>query len=274
MTNILDVKNISIDELVGSQKYFADFVYTSMSEAKNEIQKRWNNRDLEKEINDLLLNDIPLPLYSGYKAVLFRQLFTPNHELRHFIDLLKDFGTEPMFLEYFDDKFTSNNPLKHALGRMKFQDKIIRGNKVNIEKNIIKFNESDGKKIKEVKTIWGQSLIDFHHELLASQFPKFCKYSFDTSGWFHRGGGNAKEYYERYITLFIRNGILFENFILEGRELGFVKDVFLPAFIEIWSRTKIKPLIVALLPLETQNDDFWISHPVRTLDYIKDKFMI
>lgn len=268
MKNLLNLDNIDIEVLVKNKENFRDFIYTPLAKVKDELVSRWENSNLKNCIKEYLQNDIPKPFLDGFKVVLFRQLFTPNYEFRHFIKVISKLKMEPIFFEYYDDKFTSHNILKHSLGKMKFQAEIGYKNKIE-SKNIINFNEFDGKKIKDVRTIWGQSLISFHHELLESFLPRSSRYLFDASEWFKRGGGSAKQYYDRYISLFIRNGILFENFILEGSELIFIKEVVLPSFIHIWRITQKKPIIVELLPPNTEDDIFWLCHPFEALDCIK-----
>ncbi len=275
MQTSLDLNKVDIKKLVMNHEEFSEFVYTPLLEAVYELKKRWKDEKLERQVHDYLEGDIPGPLLNSFKAVLFRQLFTPNHELERFIETIDRVGIKPMFLEYYDDKFTTNNPLKHALGKMKFQKELGENPQNRIcSKRIIEFNGSDGRKIKEVKTLWDQSLIDFHHELLESVFPNSKQYLFDASDWFHRGGNGAKEYYNRYIYLFLRNGILFENFILEGGELSFVENIFLPSFIDVWKKTGKKPLISALLPVDVANDSFWVCHPFEILSRLQTKNMI
>jgi len=266
------LEDIDIKKLLTDTKKFNEFVYSPLSEAMKELQVRWEDKELETKLHKFLQGDFPRPLVNGFKAVLFRQLFTPNYEFRHFMSLVTTLNIKPMFLEYHDDKFTSQNPLKHSLGKIIFhQYKGKNGNTRIDSRNVIEFNINDGKRICEIQTIWGQSLIDFHHELLESIFPGSNTYLFDGSLWFHRGGKCAKEYYTRYMALFVRNGILFENFILDGDELRFVREVFLPAFIEVWKKTGKKPQIVSLLSLDTQANKYWISHPIGTLTYVEEK---
>jgi len=273
MKNDPDLDNIDIEKLVADEKAFNEFIHTPLLEAIDELKNRWKDKGLEKKISKYLGTDIPKPFIDGFKVVLFRQLFTPNHELRRFMCVTDTFPLlKPIFLEYHEDKFTSNNPLKYSLGRMSFQGGIGKKSRLKTEcRNIIDFVESDGQKIKDVKTIWGQPLIDFHHELLELVFPNSGQHIFDISEWLHKFPGGAKEYYRNVLTFFIRNGILFENFTMDGEELEFVKEVFLPAFIEVWKKIGKKPIIVALLPHDTQEDLFWVSHLVRTLDSVDKK---
>ncbi|MFA6523121.1 MAG: hypothetical protein WCS85_02025 [Candidatus Peribacteraceae bacterium] len=269
----VDLLSPNFDYLVSDSKIFEDFVYTPMPEALNEYHRRWNNRELEVKISEYLERDIPHPFVRGHRVVLDRQLCSPNFELLHFVRMTRLLDFDPMFLEYLDDKFTSNNPIKHALGKMKFQQEE-RGNVVGcVKRTIINFNSSSGKKINEVQTVWGESLIDFHHKLLNSEFANSKKNLYDASAWLKKGGGTAKDYYIKNTALFVRNGILFENYSLQGCELDFVRDIFLPSFVEVWKNTGNKPLIVALLPTESQNDKYWLSYPQKHLEITDSSLM-
>jgi len=260
MKNIFDLDNIDVLRLTKDEMAFREFVYTPQSEAIEIIRKRRIDNLLKEAVNSFIGN-IPSPFVSGIKAVLFRQVFTPNYEFRRFMKLASDMKLTPVFLEYFDDIFTSANPIKHCLGRMKFHH-VDDNSRVRIRaKNVIDFNQSQGKKMKDVKTLWGQSLIDFHHHLLECDFQGSSKYYFDASEWFHALGGRAKNYYAKYISIYDCNAICFENFILEKDELKFIQEIFLPCFIESWKATGSKPIIVPLLPFDTENDNYWMSYP-------------
>ncbi len=265
-----DFKNFEIDKIVADHKVFNNFVHTSLEEAIVQLKLRRTNTALEKKLAPYFHGDIPEPLVNDFKAVLSRHLITPNYELIHFMDVIKNAGIEPVLLEYLEDKFTSKNPLKYSLGKMTFQADIANKFEKNQTQNVIEFSIFDGRKIKEIRTIWGESLIDFHHGLLEAFFPDSNKYLYDASDWFHRMGTSAIEYYSRYTALFVKNAILFENFHLEGDELRFIKSVFLPIFIDIWRTTGEKPLIVSVLPMDNHNDIFWTCYPMRILNKIKD----
>lgn len=264
-----------IEALLKDRARFNDYIYTSLDEAVTELDLRWKDENLEKKISAYIDTDIPEVMKVEPKAVIFRQLVTPNYEIRRFMIIPDVLKIKPLFWEYHDDKFTSNNPIKHSLGKLPVHMGIGKkgGIKLNF-KNVIEFNQSNGKKIHEVKTLWNQSLIDFHHEMLEKVFPGAEKYVFNASEWFHKNKGNAKDYYRNYVALFVRNGILFENFVLEGDELEFTRNIFLPAFIEAYEKTGKKPLIVALEPTEIEGDYFWVCHPPEALDFIEAKLKL
>lgn len=263
-----------IEVCASQQQCFSDLVYTSFPEAKEELFRRRENKDLRDSILKYLNGDIPDPLLNGPKALLFRQLLTPNHELKKFIEIISNTGIDPLFFEYYEDKFTSCNPLKHALGKLKFCDCEKKYPNNLKTKTIIEFNKYDGKRIIDVHTIWGKNLVDFHHALVEEVYNNCSNNFFDATKWFHRAGISASKYYSKYIALFVQNAILFENFILEDPELSFVKSIFLPSFLEISNLFGCKPLIVPLLPISTQADAYWHSYPMEIFTFIEEKNMI
>jgi hypothetical protein len=264
---------IDIERYSSRQQSFSDLVYTPLLEAREELRKRREDRGLTGRISEFLNGDIPAPLLEGPKALLFRQLCTPNYELRRFMDIAQEQHIEPLLFEYHEDKFTSRNPLKHALGKMRFSQD---GPRSNVRtKTVIEFNKYEGRRIAEVRTVWNQDLIDFHHTLVGVAFKDSHLSFFDASQWFQRGGVKASHYYLRYVALFVQHAILFENFVLaDDAEFSFVESIFLPAFIEINRVFGYKPLIVPLLPIDTQADPYWISYPMEIISSIKGENMI
>lgn len=269
MNNTLDFTSINFGEMLKDEEMFNNFIYTPLPEAIAELKLRCKQKDIEEKVNEYLLGDVPEPLKHHFKAVLFRPIITPNQEFARFYDLIQKSGIKPMFLEYLNDKFTSVNPLKYSLGKLRCYIDVSKHKKARVEsEKVIEFNICEGKKINIVKTTNGQFLADFHHALLESVFPQSSRYLYDGSEWFHRAGDKAKKYYTRYMSLFVRHAILFENYLLEGGEFKFVRDTFFPTFLEVWESTGKKPLIVNLLPFETQKDDFWSSYKIEIMSEI------
>lgn len=255
--------NISIDELTEDREAFNAFIYTPLDLAIYELKERTLDTKLTVTVSNLLPVGLPT-IFSGKKlGILFRQLATPNYEIRRFISILDVIdGIMPVFWEYYSDKFTSNNEYKHSLGKLHyFLGKGKKGGAKIDTENIIDFNTYNGKKISEVKTLWGQDLVSFHHEIFEKEYGKVEANSFfNASEWFASSGGSAKEYYKNFLMLFVKDGILFENFMLDEKEISFTKEIFLPAFIDVWLKTGKKPIIVALEPTDIEGDKFWTCH--------------
>ncbi len=268
--------DIDIETLVKDRNAFNNFVYMPLNEALVEIKRRSADKGLEKKILAYLENDLPPAFKSGFRAVMCRNAATLNYEISRFVNIVDALEWDPVIVEYNDDKFTLNNTSKYFLGRMGFHFGFGKKGGVKTKfRNIIEFTKNDGQKIKEVRTLWGQPLMDFHHELFFERYPHLKKeILFDASEWFRRHGDNAKEYYKKLLALFIQNGILFENFLLEKdqkEEFKFTNDYFLPAFIEVSKKIGVKPLIVALEPTDIEGDFFWLYNPADVLKKVDMK---
>jgi hypothetical protein len=252
---------------------FYKTVCTRLDTALKELEVRRQDQQLEKRIFALLHDDIPEPLQKAPKAVMFRQITVANYENRRFLNLVDaSDAIEPLFWEYWDDKYTPNE-LKRPWGKLHFYHGKGKNGGDKIEHlNIIDFNLSNGKKIQEVRTLWGERLLDFHHALLKENLKVLNPSIFyDASKWFSRQGARAKNYYESFLTLFVRHGILFEDFMLEGKESEFIHDVFVPAFLSAWQKTGHKPLIVNLAAPRIEGQQFWYFHPASDKTFLEER---
>lgn len=268
---------IDIEALINDPKKFNDFIYTPLEDALKELAKRRKDAGLEKKVMEILNYDLPEPFKVRPRAVIFRQLITPNYEVRRFANLTENLNDElqPLFFEYLEDKLVAQNDWKYSLAKMKFYFGKGKKNGVKIHRtNVIDFNKFNGKRTCDIETLWGESLVDFHHKLFDSNFSQTKSYFFDGSKWLTKNGTSAAKHYKAFLDLFIRDGILFENFMLDQKELQFSRDVFLPAFIEVIKKTGKKPLIVALEPTEIEGDEFWLCHTAETEIEIEKKLAL
>lgn len=265
--------DFDVVELVSDRQKFNSFVYSSPEQAINELKKRKKNKELAKKILFILHGNIPEPLKEEPKAILFRQLATPNYELRRFVSIADALNLKPLFWEYHNDKFVPKNEVKYYLGMMAFaRGRGKKGGLIRDYSGVIDFNSSNGKKMSDIKTVWGEDLISFHHSLFSTTYRKMpIDCFFDASDWLNNNGSTAIDYYKAYLTLFISHGILFENVMLDTKELNFTKDIFLPAFIEVEKMTGFKPLIVALEPTDIETDEFWMCHPHQSKKVVDKK---
>ena len=259
-----------IESLVSDKDAFNAYVYTPLSEAIATLKERTRSQDPE------LASIVPSEMLQKPRAVLFRQVLTSNYESRRFMNLVESSELEPLFFEYYSDKFTSNNDFKHSLGRMFFYKGMGKNGGTQIHsRTVLDFNTANGKKICDLKTIWGESLVDFHHSLFKSCFFDLpASDFFDASLWFKNHGQSAEKYYELFLSLFIEHAILFEDFMLNQKELSFTRDIFLPAFISVHKSRGIKPLIVSLEPTQIEDARFWLCHPFENLDIVDAKFAL
>lgn len=242
-----------------------DDIYTPIDEAKEEIWKRWEDKELKKKVNNFLGANLPHFLIDSPKAYIARHVATPNFELLRFFDLTDKINMEFVLSEYLDDKFVTENICKYHLGKILFSDNTKdekRPDKPSSAKSIIDFNKSNGKRILELKTVDGENLVEFHHKLLNDYRKQNCTIH-DFSKWIKSKGESPEEFYIFFLSFFVRNGILFENFLLNKEEKNITQNVIIPAFQVIKNIFGIKPLVVRLLPKESEDNLYWYSYPKK-----------
>jgi hypothetical protein len=235
---------------------YSDF-YANIKDVKKEIIRRNKDVNLLNKIEEYLNGDIPKPFKSCQRAVMFRNIISPDLEFLNFINMSKETGLNVLGLEYLDDKFCTRNQDKLCLVKLAFFEKRDKNQMAIINyKKIVDIKLSDNKKFSDIKTLGGENLIDFHHNLLKKNISEEIEL-YDMSEWIKRNGSKAIEYYKKLLALFICNGVLFENFLLEGEEDLFTKEVFLPAFILVSEFFGLKPLILPAIKPELINDKYW-----------------
>ena len=152
------INDIDCNLIMKDKSIFYEMVYTPLSEAIKILEERQKDKQLIEKIEKILNNNIPEPLIDiGKNGVMFRQVATPNYEIRWFIELTKDHGLKTNFFEYHSDKFTSNNSYKHSLGQLVIHKdkKNKKGENIEERISIVDFNKYNGKKLSEVKTLTG-----------------------------------------------------------------------------------------------------------------------
>jgi hypothetical protein len=237
-------------------------IYTPLSVAKREIWRRWNDKKLKKKVEEFLGGDVPEPLKKKPRAVLMRHVTSPNNEFFRYRDLVKIIGLDPLCLEYLGDKFIPENSGKYNLGKLYFCNGIGKnwGEKISAEK-IIDFDKSEGKKIANVRTAWGEDLVTFHHNILNKSVKGFESANFDVTSLYKENGKVPSLYYNFCFSLFIRNGILFENYLISDEEKKFTEKIILPIFKKVTKVFGVKPLVVPIVPIECEADVYWWHYP-------------
>lgn len=240
---------------VPSKSLPSDF-YTPLSVAKEEIKKRWHDQNLKSRVESFL-GDLLLDQFKNKpRAVFSRSITTPNFELERFLKLLDIIKLEPLFLEY-PSKFVAKNFEKYYLCRLKFKSKENSKNN-NCALKIVNFNKTEGHPLNQIKTNHDKNLVDFHHHLLNLKYPQLAKEIFDFTDWFDSTRYKTKFYYLYFLALFVCHGVLFDNFLWDDRqEAKFVSSKILPSFNRIKELFGVTPLIVPLLPLESEKNEEW-----------------
>ncbi|MDB5244502.1 MAG: hypothetical protein JWN18_372 [Parcubacteria group bacterium] len=270
----MDVTALS-EKLMSDKQALADYIYTPWEQAVEQLEARRTNAAIDAYAKTVLSHGIPEILTDKKSIVLFRHLATPNHEVTRFFgcgDGLSHLGLEPVMLEYPDDQFNDRNQWKYFLGKLRFQKSLTKeGASIFENASILNFNDSNSKPMSSLDTHWGQKLVDFHHELFVQRFPQYAHNFFDASSWLHSYGQTGKKYYKPFMSLFLQDAILFDNFRADEHEFAFTKEVILPAFLEVEKESGVKPLVVALLPMEEEANDFWFSHPYKAKTFVDGK---
>lgn len=233
----------------------SDF-YTPLLVAKEEIEKRRHDQNLKSQVEsffgDLLLDQFK----DRPRAVFSRSITTPNFELQHFLKLVDIIKIEPLFLEY-PSKFVAKNFEKYHLCRLKFKSKESLKNN-NCALKIVNFNKTEGHQFSQIKTNHDKNLVNFHHQLLNLKYPGLTKEILDITDWFNDTRYKTKFYYLYFLALFVCHGVLFDNFLWDDRyEAEFVSSKVLPSFNKIKELFGVTPLIVPLLPLESEKNEEW-----------------
>ena len=237
-------------------------LYTPYDVALEEIKRRYADTALKQKVVEWIgfeaASKIPFMFHEPV-AVLFRHIATPNFEMARFIEMASQGSLKPIIFEYFDDKFVSNNPSKRALGKLQiFHGTGKKGGQKVTTETIINFNESNGHLIRDIKTLSGISLTQFHNDFFLKKYPDYKNSLFDASQTLGDLGHEARLYYKKYLALFICFGCLFETILPnDTEEAPFIKNIFIPAFEEVTELFGLKPIIVNILPEESADDEYW-----------------
>lgn len=204
-------------------------------------------------------------------AVLFRQIATPNYELRLFWRLVTATGFTPLILEYHHDKFVTRNSDKMALARLQFYDGLGRNGGARVRSAVVAdVSEIDGLRLHDARTRWGESLIDLHHELLGQDPALAAIERYEASDWFGRHGGSADTYYADFFSLFSGCSILFDCFWLSGEDGRFLKQTVVPAFCEATNRGA-RPLLCRTYPEAYDDHPHWTRYSTELEPIVRER---
>lgn len=249
-------------------------VYTPLSIAISELSRRQKDENLKLQVLDFWGKDY-LPKLNGGppRAVFNRPVISPTLEFRFFLDVAKMIKLKPLLLEY-PGKFVTKSIDKYALGRLFFlgPEGKKHGHQLN-SLTVVDFNHSEGGSLREVQTVFGVNLVEFHHRLLKDFYPKEDYRPTNFSHWFDSTRERTKYYYLYFFSLFIRNGILFENYLQEDEsERNFFHEKVYPSFQELTRIFGVKPLICPLLPLDIEKQISWLSYPDKLKKKIETQY--
>lgn len=246
-------------------------------EAVQELERRQKDPELKKKVEEYLKGDIPNYFKDGSILYLARHIVTPNFETLRFIHLMRQLGLKTVVSHDSKGMFVPYNQIKKALCKLPICHRLSqKGDKLNEHYEnvtIVDFNIADGKPFSEIKTLWGEGLIDFHTrlftELLGSEKDIGRP---DDAEWIDRHRrDNLLEHYKHLLALFLVHGIFFENYDLNDKhEVYFVKNILRPAYRFVEKKFGYRPLIVQVYPTTFESGRFWISYPKRVLDIVRE----
>ena len=178
----------------------------------------------------------------------------------------------PLCPEYLHDKFVAKSIDKYYLGALCFENGTGKrgGSKLTSVSIIDNFGHAEGKRICDLKTVQGNSLVDTHHRLLHATIigeGATLDY-FDFSNFFEKNGPSASRYYTYLFSLFICCGVLFENYLLDRKQEKFTKETVIPSFRKAFDVFGVQPLIVPLGPRGDEENVHWRRYPGYLKQYL------
>lgn len=237
--------------------------YTPLTEAGKIIQKRWTDEALKRKISAFVGSSLEEFLPKGPYAILCRNIASPDFEYERFVNLAQEIELPPVVFEGVEDKFSTNSHDKLGLVKMSIFDGYDKNGQIRRHyRSIVDISANDGKAFREIKTLWGENLVDCHHRLLDEHRGGQVRL-FDDLAWYRStvgGSTSAKDYYRFFLAFFLCHGVLFENFTMVGKESQFTTEVFLPAFQEVVDRFGVKPLIVPIIPEDEVENPYWFCY--------------
>lgn len=234
-------------------------MYTTLEEAKEEIWRRWNDAELRRRVLEYA-GEVPECMGQEPYAVLARHLATPNFEAIRFCKLTQSIRIKSVCFEYRDDVFCTNNIDKVLSAKMRFLHGKGRNNgNITTVQKLFSLPDNDNKPLTQIETLNGHPFMSLHHKILHSDGSRLE--ILPVSALYEHWGKKPSLYYRKFLSLFICKGILFENFLDDGDEGIFTREIVLPAIQKVTEHFGLKPLIVRLLPEETEADPYWCWYP-------------
>lgn len=246
-------------------------------EAILELKRRALDMELREKVRTYLKNDIPKYLEKGPTIYAARYIASPNFETLRFIEMAVPFGLQTVITQDTRDIFVPQNDVKKALCKMPICIRLTHKEGKLFEHfqkvAVVDINVATRKPFSEIKTLWGESLIDFHTNL----FPPGQKVVIqDDTAWIDRNGrGNLLELYKKFLALFIAHAVFFEDYTVDSEyERQFRTEVVRPAFDFVEEYFGLRPLIVQSLPKSEESSLYWLSYPESVLDTVREKMRL
>lgn len=267
----IDYKNTPYDALE-DKNILQSFFYTRPEDAMNEIYLRRKESDFK--VSNLYPNVIDIESkYSNKVIGLVHRDITPNLEIARMIDTCDFMGICPVLLNYENDLFSCLSRSKYLLGKMAFFSGYGKSGGMKVEfKKVIDFDGAEGKKLNEIKTVFGDDLMTFHKKIFNERYHFLERSEYDIT--LLSNSILASEIYKFLFFLSIINGVFLEHFLFSGLEKKFVDEIVFPAFRFVWESTGYKPLVVPFEPTDNDDADFWHYYYFNIKDIIENKYNV
>ena len=227
-------------------------IHLSLDHARRELKHLREDALLRREIENELGENFWPEFKNQQRGLLWRNIITPDNSFCFFLQCSHYLDVEPLGFEFLGDTYVSINEEKKGLGKLR----IILDNKAKATVNIMDLHKWNKKSISEIVVRGGESLIDFHHNLLNSSGYKIELR--DNTSW-TKMRGKPEEWYYFYLLHFVAHGVLFETFSADS-DIDFLNLVVFPTIKKIESKFGHKPIIVSLYPdpnSQTDDEDFY-----------------
>ena len=222
--------------------------YTSPKEVNEELTER---SSLMGEVHRYWELEVPsMPRWCrqiGHFACLARQIPTFRYEDAFFAMATRELHLQPVWIGYEQDWFSSDSPIKRSYLHPKVARRLGKnGQPVVRTEKWCNIEDWVGRRLSEILTKRGDSLVRLHHTILRESYPGAK--IFDISSFLRQYMG-PREYYQPWLSMFIAHGILFEDY--HGGESGdrldsFTAEVFEPAAEGLRNRFGVYPMITPM----------------------------
>lgn len=231
-------------------------LFLPMGEALKELRARRADAGLLRRVLEWPL---PPPL-GGMRTepglMMVRSVFSADLEMERFVSLAAGLGFRPWCLEMPGDRFVSFNADKHCRGKLVF-----RWGQHLRSLRIMDFGRYDGRRIKDIRTLSGLPLVEYHRRLLEVAAVTGQVRFADVTEWMC-GGRSRWAGYEQLLMLAVRDGILVENFrASDAEEQRLVVERVMPAVAEVKRRLGVPPLVVRLYAPQEEDDPSCWQYP-------------
>jgi hypothetical protein len=229
---------------------------------------------LMKKITDFI-GSFPMADVSYPRAFISRPVTTPNFEMHTFLMQAEMIGLDPVSIEY-PGKLVARNADKYHACMMYFRKGNKRLHSHQVDKmKVADISKYEGKNMSTTPTIFDEMLPDFHRKLFLKEFPTLADSIVDYTEWFNKGRKSTEHYYLYHLALFLCHGILFDNFFFTDEvERDFIIEKILPSFEKITEMFGVRPLIVPILPLDSERSHEWLYYPDRTREHIRQIYSV